>query len=64
MSIRGTPTAEDQSLSEAVTQDLNDESGMQNMARMVWNYMAATKELVQGLDAQVCYLRGELYGTE
>ena len=30
-----------------------DESGLQEMARMVWNYMAATKELVQGLDTQV-----------
>lgn len=52
-SIRGPPTAGSPSLSKNSSPDLSDESGMHDMARMVWNYMVATRELVQGLDSQV-----------
>lgn len=54
--IRGPPTADDPTLSAASSPEGGSESGMQDMARMVWNYMAATRELVQGLDSQVCRL--------
>jgi hypothetical protein len=30
-----------------------DQNGVEELAGMVWNYMNATKDLVQGLDAQV-----------
>lgn len=53
LSIRATPTNADSVLPEGPSTDLSDESCMQDMARMVWNYMAATRELVQGLDSQV-----------
>lgn len=53
LSIRATPTSTDSALPKGTSTDLSDESGMQDMARMVWNYMAATRELVQGLDSQV-----------
>lgn len=53
LSIRAMPTGADSALPEGSSTDLSDQSGMQDMARMVWNYMAATRELVQGLDSQV-----------
>lgn len=53
LSIRATPTSAGSALPEGTSTDLSDESDMQDMARMVWNYMAATRELVQGLDSQV-----------
>ena len=43
-------------LAEENSGEVGDDNGLQEMARMVWNYMAATKELVQGLDSQVGYL--------
>ena len=54
-SIRATPTSADSAVPEGTSTDLSDESGMQDMARMAWNYMAATRELVQGLDSLVFF---------
>lgn len=39
--------------SEDSSSEQKDQNGMQEMAMMVWNYMKATKELVQGLDVHV-----------
>jgi hypothetical protein len=54
-SIRST-TGSSQSVSTAVPDDASsgpkDQNGIEEMAAMVWNYVNATKDLVQGLDAQ------------
>lgn len=55
-SIRST-TGPSQSVPAAVTDDTSsaakDQNGVEELAGMVWNYMNATKDLVQGLDEQV-----------
>ncbi|ELR10552.1 hypothetical protein VC83_00201 [Pseudogymnoascus destructans] len=54
-SIRST-SGSSQSVPAAVPDDassgLKDQNGVEELARMVWNYMNATKDLVQGLDEQ------------
>ncbi|KFY13734.1 hypothetical protein V492_03055 [Pseudogymnoascus sp. VKM F-4246] len=49
-------TASSQAAPVAVTDDASsapkDQNGVEELAGMVWNYMNATKDLVQGLDAQ------------
>ncbi|KFY16584.1 hypothetical protein V491_05289 [Pseudogymnoascus sp. VKM F-3775] len=54
-SIRST-TGSSQSVPAAVTEDASsaakDQNGVEELAGMVWNYMNATKDLVQGLDEQ------------
>lgn len=55
-SIRST-TGSSQSVPAAVSDDASsgpkDQNGVEELAGMVWNYMNATKDLVQGLDEQV-----------
>ncbi|KFY92804.1 hypothetical protein V500_04031 [Pseudogymnoascus sp. VKM F-4518 (FW-2643)] len=54
-SIRST-TGSSQSVPAAVSDDASsgpkDQNGVEELASLVWNYMNATKDLVQGLDAQ------------
>jgi dynein light chain roadblock-type len=55
-SIRST-SGSSQSVPAAVPDDASsgpkDQNGVDELAGMVWNYMNATKDLVQGLDEQV-----------